>query len=634
MSGPVIEAQLKAKLTVGSEFDTRDAAQCAAELLCNEQRTTRATTRQETSKPLRCVVVCITTYEKKKAAEQARARLRQLERTEPPSSALLQSAQTAVNNAEAECGSLCPFRASFTRTSLDKPYRCNRLHSEHSCLVLSQPKRHALSRASNMDQIVSALHTGPDRVHKPKALADTVRRHLHYIPPVHTTQRARHRVRKARLGDHNTQWQQLRHYIELLKEADPAGLAEKEGFNVIVSPSTAPETARLCKPVVAVDGCHAQGQLKLTILLACALDGDNHLNVLAWGLCEAESEASWTWFLSRLKSHIPVLNDPNRVLVSDRQKGLLNAVERELPATKQSYCCQHLISNVRRHYNNEAAAFFQRLVNVRSKEGFMQLLEANQPNFPGQFFRYITLLGPFESWARAWFGFPGRFGTTTSNTVEASNAWIGELREKPVVDMLHGLRDKVLRHAVKQKRAAQAYKGPVTPRALPIVQEELQRAHWYLGDALLWSAAPSIIGRVTGPNSGDRQVRVYAINDDGSEAEGASVEDQSRPLACECPCGFYEEYRILCRHALALLILAELDRPSAERLVAPFYTTKGWQAVYERLMPLHCLPKELEVDEDEPLPKARGNGKGNKKRKRHLPGQAPSQASQVERDQN
>lgn len=129
-------------------------------------------------------------------------------------------------------------------------------------------------------------------------------------------------------------------------------------------------------------------------------------------------------------------------------------------------------------------------------------------------------------------------------------------------------------------------------------------------------------------------MRIYALGPDGLESD-AGVDKDTSSLGCECECGFYAEHRILCRHALAVLIYARVGQTDLEPLVAPFCTTEGWRAVYETLMPLHALPavSELGVDEDELLPKLRGSGSGRKKMKRWAEGKVASQASQVDRFQ-
>ncbi|EJT50347.1 hypothetical protein A1Q1_00402 [Trichosporon asahii var. asahii CBS 2479] len=596
----VVRARLELPLYEGAAFAGKEKAHFAVEPLCNQASGTQACVRHETSKPLRLVSICITTYNKRKAAEKARLELRQLKALQQPNSAALKVAEDAVKNAKAECGTLCPFRVVMSRDSRSEPYRCTKLCSDHTCTVMAQPAYHGVSRRALMDQAVDALHTGAQTGQKSTAIADTLSKHLSYKPPLHTTQRARGRQRKATVAEHNRQWKQLDHYLELLRAADLNGLAEKDGLKVVVSLSSAPEVARRCKPVVAVDGCHSTGQHRLTISLACTLDGDNHLNVLSWGLAETECHAPYrrltnsTCILPCVRLpvrrdeldllHIPLLDDPDRVIVSDRQKGLLNAISSVLPGTKHSYCCQHLIQNVQKRFKRAAITrFFERLVHARTETEFMAVYNKGLTLYDAEVCEYINGIGPFSSWALPFFSFPGRFGTTTSNTVEATNSWIGELREKPVVDFLHGLPDKVLRHAVKQKKAAAAEKGAVSLRAMKEVSRELDEALNYLERAFVWATAPSIIGKVTSPYS--RAERV--------------------------------------------------GQTDLEPLVAPFCTTEGWRAVYETLMPLHALPavSELGVDEDELLPKLRGSGSGRKKMKRWAEGKVASQASQVDRFQ-
>jgi hypothetical protein len=47
----------------------------------------------------------------------------------------------------------------------------------------------------------------------------------------------------------------------------------------------------------------------LTILLAVAVDADNHGLLIAWSLVEGESESSWRYFLgNQLKVAFPATN--------------------------------------------------------------------------------------------------------------------------------------------------------------------------------------------------------------------------------------------------------------------------------------------------------------------------------------
>ena len=102
-----------------------------------------------------------------------------------------------------------------------------------------------------------------------------------------------------------------------------------------------------------MDGTFTKTQFIQTLLLAVGIDADNHAVLLAWGLVESETQDSWRFFLTDLKSAMPIVNSSHVTLMSNRDKGLA-AASTELPETKHAHCIQHLAENVGKTYRKEA----------------------------------------------------------------------------------------------------------------------------------------------------------------------------------------------------------------------------------------------------------------------------------------
>ena len=66
---------------------------------------------------------------------------------------------------------------------------------------------------------------------------------------------------------------------------------------------------------------------------------------LAFAIVDAENDENWSWFLQQLKKVVGA----NRILtfVSDRQKGLLEAVPAIFPNSHHAFCLNHLKANLR-----------------------------------------------------------------------------------------------------------------------------------------------------------------------------------------------------------------------------------------------------------------------------------------------
>ena len=98
--------------------------------------------------------------------------------------------------------------------------------------------------------------------------------------------------------------------------------------------------------------------LNLGILLAAtAVDANGCLFPLAHAIVDAENDDNWLWFLQRLltvvQSHaLQSLIDKVLVLLSDRQKGLLEGVEHVFNDCPHGYCLRHLEQNFHKEFKD------------------------------------------------------------------------------------------------------------------------------------------------------------------------------------------------------------------------------------------------------------------------------------------
>ena len=74
-----------------------------------------------------------------------------------------------------------------------------------------------------------------------------------------------------------------------------------------------------------------------------ASDANKWIVPLALCVCEIENTKTWTWFLDHLHSY---LDDGRQVtFISDRQKGLLNAIPNTWPIAYHRAYCRHVYAN-------------------------------------------------------------------------------------------------------------------------------------------------------------------------------------------------------------------------------------------------------------------------------------------------
>nr|GEX55513.1 hypothetical protein [Tanacetum cinerariifolium] len=88
-----------------------------------------------------------------------------------------------------------------------------------------------------------------------------------------------------------------------------------------------------------------KGVVKGMLLTAVGKDPNNQMFPLAWAIVETESQSSWTWFLKHLKIDIKTIDGQEWTFMSDKQKGLLNAVQELFPQAEHRLCARHIYAN-------------------------------------------------------------------------------------------------------------------------------------------------------------------------------------------------------------------------------------------------------------------------------------------------
>ncbi|XP_074356565.1 uncharacterized protein LOC141696302 [Apium graveolens] len=79
---------------------------------------------------------------------------------------------------------------------------------------------------------------------------------------------------------------------------------------------------------------------------AIGTDANDGMYPLAWAVVEAENSESWNWFLKQVVEDLNIENDSSWTFISDRQKGLINALETIVPNAEHRFCVMHLYKNM------------------------------------------------------------------------------------------------------------------------------------------------------------------------------------------------------------------------------------------------------------------------------------------------
>jgi hypothetical protein len=238
-------------------------------------------------------------------------------------------------------------------------------------------------------------------------------------------------------------------YAERFKEADPKNVAsinldpETNKFRAaFFCPASCQHAVEALRPIYFTDGTHTFDAWNQILLVAIGIDANRRGVVLGWALVPVENDFWWEWFLDQLALAMPLLRKERSVWMTDRQKGLLNAVKTVFPRAAPSHCCQHIADNVESKFGKALRKPFWNCAYALSKKDFeSQLDKIKKVNL--ECGKYINNI-PHETWATYAFPLP-RYGHLTSNVVESLNGQWKQLRTLPPLQMMDAIYQFILK---------------------------------------------------------------------------------------------------------------------------------------------------------------------------------------------
>jgi len=234
----------------------------------------------------------------------------------------------------------------------------------HLCYGAGDVSRKESSRQKWLLRILPSTLTIDNKTIPRTMVQAVLHRHQERITTA-VASKAKRQILGHSLQHQASQYEMLPAYASLLIQTNPGTYVKlavdtntQRFQRIFICPPTSSKSFAHCRPFIAVDGTFTKTEFIQTLLLAVGIDADNHAVLLAWGLVESETEDSWRFFLTNLRSAMPIVNSSHVTLMSDWDKGLA-AASTELPETKRAHCIQDLAENVGKTFRKEARISFQ-----------------------------------------------------------------------------------------------------------------------------------------------------------------------------------------------------------------------------------------------------------------------------------
>ncbi|XP_055960100.1 uncharacterized protein LOC126661647 [Mercurialis annua] len=326
-----------------------------------------------------------------------------------------------------------------------------------------------------------------------------------------------------------------------------------------------------CKPILFIDGTHLYGKYKLHMLIASAVDGNNHIMPVAFAIVESESSESFEYFLNHLGDQ--VIRDRKVAIVSDRAPGLISVLRRpEWEGIDHFFCIRHLMANFHTHIRNndmklldeKAGRTFQEkkykrymaTMAIRSPAGYAYLTDE----------RYLKK----EQWALCWDIKAQRNGVMTTNYAESINATLKNVRGLPITAMIEAIFDRLSDMFVKRW---EMYKGII---AQGVMFTLICNTH--MKNATLKARTHKL--KKYNPDTLTYRV---ITKKDNFRRKGGNIQKVNLQMM-KCTCGKFQHRQIHCSHAMAVI---QQEKLNPHNYVGWRYQTKNaiqaWNTQFNQL---------------------------------------------------
>ncbi|RZC70936.1 hypothetical protein C5167_034097 [Papaver somniferum] len=439
----------------------------------------------------------------------------------------------------------CPWFVYASKKEGEKTFVLRKVNLEHKCEGDPQNRNRSADPHFVKDFVLDQMKNKPKKVvPDPYKIKEDFLAEKRVNIPYQCAWKARNLVLESLYGNYKESYNEVPAFCKMFTKCNDGSVA-KFTFdtvnNTFESMTLSFEPAmrgwrKACRGVIGLDACHLTGEYGGVLMVATALDGQNGLVMLG---------------IMHLKDAI--LAHPVKVsFISDRQKGLLEAVGIVFPGHHHRYCWRHLYKNFKKDY--KGLELYSSLWNAAKayKEKHFQEHFDNIVKQSAAAGAYLSREDP-ATWSRAFFNPIHCCEHMNNNFSESFNNMINKMRNKPII-MIGIMYANLVMGTWYNRRTESAswVDGNLVPTAVTLIKKMLEFVTDYGVD-------PCVAGElymVTSPKNS-----VFTVN----------------ILAKTCSCLQWQLRGFPCMHAVSAL---HSIRPQWRKYCSDYYSVENYKATY------------------------------------------------------
>ncbi|KAL5562493.1 hypothetical protein UlMin_032240 [Ulmus minor] len=216
----------------------------------------------------------------------------------------------------------CSWKVRAKKLVESEYWMVTKYEKNHTCPTDFKPVRHRQATSWVVGECVKRILINPGRVYKPRDVMDDMKRKFGVDISYSVAWRGREcAYNNLRLGTPEQSYKLLPGYLHMLMDTNPGSVVNLEVSDgnkfqyLFIAFVASIHGFSYCRPVISIDATHLKGKYRGVLFTAVCHDVNQQIFPLAFGVGDSKNDASWTWFLGRVKSVFGV--NPALIIVSD-----------------------------------------------------------------------------------------------------------------------------------------------------------------------------------------------------------------------------------------------------------------------------------------------------------------------------
>ncbi|XVF46934.1 hypothetical protein PTKIN_Ptkin03bG0068200 [Pterospermum kingtungense] len=306
-----------------------------------------------------------------------------------------------------------------------------------------------------------------------------------------------------------------------------------------------------CRPIISLDGCFLKGYYGGQLLVAVGIDANDCIYPLAYAVVESECFESWGWFIQILKMDFELNNSYQFCFMSDKQKGLVDALLELMPNAEHRNCVRYLYTNFKTAGHKGKGlkdALWRAARSTELKEFKDAMKDLKEKDIEA--YKWLEGKNP-QHWSKSHFSIRPKCDMILNNLCESFNKYILEVRDKPILTLMETIKTKLMGRIAMKSEVAAKYPGPLCPKIQMKVDKSIDESR-----------------KCFAKHAGQSR---YQVSCGPDNQHVVNLEDRT------CSCKKWDLTGIPCKHAVSAMFITE-ERP--ESYVDECYTKATQLKIY------------------------------------------------------